>query len=204
MSDILLEKQSAPTTPSADQGILFLDNTTEKFTHRDDAGNYLGSPLSRNFSTASQGAGFATDTYIANSGILIPSYGMQAGHLYQWAITWSKTAAGIATPIVIVRIGAAQTVADTARSTMTGQAATAAVSGGIMLVNCFVRSVSASGVIVCGFGFVSGVLGPGGGIDNVGAAFDNSALGGQFVGLSFNAGASAAVTVTSVRSWLEG
>jgi hypothetical protein len=76
------------------------------------------------------------------------------------------------------------------------------VSGGIMFAECFVRSVSASGQLVTAFGFAAGVLGPGGGIDNVPATFDNSAVSGQFVGLSLNAGTSAAWTITSVRGEL--
>lgn len=201
MADILMDTQSAPTTPASGKGIIWLDTTTKKQVLTDDSGNHLGI-LSRNFSTSSQGAGFASDTYITNSGLLIPSFGMQAGQTYRWYITWSKTAAGVATPILQVRIGSAQTTADTSRSTMTGQAATAAVSGGIMIAECFVRSVSASGQLVCAFGFASGILGPGGGIDNVPSTFDNSALSGLYVGLSLNAGTSAAWTLTSVRAEL--
>lgn len=203
MADILIDNQVAPATPAAGKSVLWIDATTKKQVQTDDAGHRYGT-LSRCWSTASQGAGFAADTYITSSGILIPGFGMEAGQLYRWTISWSKTAAGTATPILIARIGAAQTVADTARSTMTGQAAAAAVSGGIMVAECFVRSVSATGQLVCAFGFASGVLGPGGGIDNVPATFDNTALAGQFVGLSLNAGASAAWTITSVAGELIG
>lgn len=203
MADILMDNQSVPTLPAASKSIVYADATTKKLAAMDDAGKVFGG-LSRNWSVASQGPGFATDTYITNSGLLIPSCGMQAGMAFRWWVTWSKTAAGVATPILIVRTGANQTTADTARVTLTGQAATAAVSGGVMLVTCFVRSVSASGVLVASFGFAAGVLGPGGGIDGVGATFDNSAMAGLYVGLSLNAGASAAWTVSSVNGELVG
>lgn len=203
MADILMDNQAAPSTPAASKSVLWVDSTTKKQAQTDDAGHHYGI-LSRNWSTASQGAGFASDTYITGSNLLIPSFGMQVGQLYRWWVTFSKTAAGTATPILIVRIGAAGAIGDTARNTMTGQAATAAVSGGIMLAECFVRTVSATGVTVGSFGFASGVLGPGGGIDNVSGTFDNTAVAGQYVGISLNAGASAAWTVTSVHAELIG
>jgi hypothetical protein len=204
MAIITLDNQSIPITPAAGKSTVFVDATTKKLGQVDDAGHVYGAPLSRNWSTASQGAGFAADTYVANSGLLIPSFGMQAGQMYRWSISFSKTAAGTAAPVVTFRIGSNQTTADTARSTCTGQAGTAAASGGILHAALFVRSVSATGILVGSFGFASGVLGPGGGIDNVGAAFDNSALGGLFVGLSLNAGASAAWTLSSVHAELIG
>jgi hypothetical protein len=197
-ADILIDNQTAPSTPAAGKSIIWVDATTKKTVQTDDAGARHGAPLSKNFSTASQGAGFAADTYITNSGILIPSFGMEAGQYYRWFVHFSKTAAGTATPILQFRIGSAQTTADTSRLTLTGQAATAAVSGGIIEIGCLVRSVSATGVIAGSFGFASGILGPGGGIDGVSATFDNTGLQGQFLGLSLNAGASAAWTVTAV------
>lgn len=203
MADILIDGQAAPSTPASGKSVLWVDSTTKKFVQTDDAGHRYGT-LSRNWATASQGAGFAADTYITNSGLLIPSFGMEAGQLYRWIITLSKTAAGTATPILQVRIGSAQTTADTSRITLTGQAATAAVSGGLLIATCHVRSVGASGVLVASFGFVSGIPGLGGGIDGVASTFDNTALAGQFVGLSFNGGASAAITVTAVHSELIG
>lgn len=188
---------TAPSTPSAGDGKTWVDSTTKKLVLTDDAGLRHGS-LSKNFSTASQGAGFSTDTYITNSGIIVPSFGMEAGQYYRWFISASKTAAGVATPILQFRLGAAQTTADTSRLTLTGKAASAVASGGTMEVGLLVRSVSATGVLVGSFGFNWGILGPGGGIDGVSSTFDNSAVGGQYLGLSFNAGASAAWTLTGV------
>lgn len=203
MADILIDNQSAPTTPTAGKSILWVDATTKKYAQTDDTGHRFGT-LSRNWSTASQGAGFAADTYITNSGILIPSFGMEVGQLYRWTISLSKTAAGVATPILQVRTGPNQTTADTSRITLTGQAATAAVSGGLLIATCFVRTVSASGVLVASFGFASGILGLGGGIDGVSGTFDNTTMAGLYVGLSYNGGAAASITVTSVNAELIG
>jgi hypothetical protein len=169
----------------------------------DDAGLVRGS-LSRNAATASQGPGFAADTYVTNSGILIPSMGMKAGQLYRWTITLSKTAAGTAAAVVTVRIGSTQTTSDTSRLALTTSTAqTAAVAEGIIFVAVGVRSVSATGVIAGGFA-VAAPEGLGGGKDGVSSTFDNSALAGQYVGISINGGASAAWTITHVDAELIG
>lgn len=59
--------------------------------------------------------------------------------------------------------------------------------------------MSAQGSIVC-----RGSSGWGSGIDGVSSNFDNSALAGQYIGISINGGASAAWTVTSVQAELVG
>lgn len=204
MADILLDNESAPSTPTSGKSLLFVDATTKKLAQMDDSGLLQGI-LSRNSATASQGAGFATDTFVINSGLLIPSSGMKAGQLYRWQITLSKTAAGTAAAVYTVRIGTNQSTADTSRLALTATVAqTAAVSQGMLLVNVQVRSVSASGVIAGGVGIASNSAGLGGGIDGVSSTFDNSALAGQYVGLSINGGTSAAWTLTSVHAELIG
>lgn len=201
MADILLDNQAAPTTPAAGKSVLWVDSTTKKLIQTDDGGAHRGM-ISKNFATASQGAGFASDTYITNSGILIPSYGMQQGQVYRWWVSMSKTGAGVATPIAQVRIGSNQSTADTSRLTLTGTAAAATASGGHMIVTAMVRTVSASGVLVGGLGFSNSLFG--GGADAVSSTFDNTALAGLYVGLSFNAGASASYTIDGVHAELIG
>jgi hypothetical protein len=197
MADILILNQTAPTTPAASNSILYVDSTTKRTVQIDDGGNNKGL-LSNNYSTASQGAGFASDTYVTNSGILIPSFGMKAGQLYRWFIGLSKTAAGTAATILQFRIGSNQSTADTSRLSLTASVAqTAAIAEGILTATLLVRSVSASGVIAGAFGIASSV-GLGGGKDGVSSAFDNTSLAGQYLGISVNGGASAAWTVTSV------
>lgn len=212
MADILIDNQSLPSTPAAGKSVIFVDSTTKRICQLDDTGRVCGF-LSRNDATASQGAGFVADTYVTNSGLLIPSFGMKAGQLYRWTITLSKTAAGTAAAVVTVRIGAAQTTSDTARLTLTQAAAeaqSALVASAILSVVVGVRNISATGVIAGAFGFTqtyqatAGNLAFGGGIDGVSSTFDNTTLAGQYVGLSITGGTSAAWTLTHVAAELIG
>ncbi len=157
---------------------------------------------SHNASVASQGAGFSTDTYADGSDVEIPKVGLGEKTLLQWTISASKTAAGVATPVYSIRFGSARSTADTARLQITGPAQTAAADVGVISIRAVVRSVGTSGVIqgtasvvhngaLAGFtNNVSGV------VQATSAGFDNRLLGGQFVGLSINAGAAAAWTIT--------
>ena len=201
----LIDNQTAPSTPAAGKSVLWIDATTKKFVQTDDAGRHYGT-LSRNSAIASQ-AGFAADTYVTNSGLLIPSPGMQAGQLYRWIITAAKTAAGTAAPVYTIRVGPNQTTADTLRLALTAVAQTAAIDNGTLIVTVQVRNVGAAGVIAGAASWAKTLVGSqglGGSIDGVGAAFDNSALAGNYVGLSINGGASAAWTLTSVHAELIG
>lgn len=203
MADILIDNQAAPATPAAGKSVLWIDSTTKKFVETDDSGRHLGS-LSRNDSVGTVTPN-AADTYITNSGLLIPSFGMKAGQLYRWLMTVTKTAAGTAAAIFIVRIGPAQTTGDTARSTLTATTAqTAAVSSGIITITCHVRSVSATGQLVVGVGVMANNAGLGSGITNLPATFDNTALAGQFVGISINPGTAGVWTIDSVIAELMG
>lgn len=194
MADILIDNQAAPSTPGTGKSVLWVDSTTKKPVQTDDSGLRHGA-LSKNASTASLTI-TAADTYVTNSGILIPSYGMEAGQCYRWLLTATKTAAGTAAAIYTVRIGAAQTTADTSRLALTATTAqTAAVSSGIISVYVIVRNVGASGVLAGGVGVQSNNAGLGSGISGVSASFDNSAQSGLFVGLSINNGAAGSWTV---------
>lgn len=203
MADILLDNQSTPATPAAGKSVIYVDSTTKKLAQLDD-GAVVRGLLSRNYSTASQGAGFSSDTYVTNSGILIPGCGMQAGQTYRWYISLSKTAAGTAAAVFTFRIGSAQTTSDTSRLALTAPLAqTAAASSGLLICSVHVRSVSASGVIAGGVG-VAASAGLGSGADGASSTFDNTALAGQYLGLSINGGASAAWTITGVTAELIG
>lgn len=203
MGDILLANQAISATPASGNSVLQVDTTTKKFYQLDDGGTPQGI-LSRCNTTASQGALATTDTWITNSGILIPSFGMKAGQLFCWEITLSKTNAGTAQFILNVRTGSLQSTSDTSRLALTQDVAQAAVtSGGIMQVRVGVRNVGASGVVAGGYAF-SHVTAFGGGKDGVSNAFDNTAMGGLYMGLSFTTGASAAWTITHVAGFLFG
>jgi hypothetical protein len=140
VADILIDNQTAPTTPASGKSVLWNDSSTKSFVHTDDTGRHTGS-LSRNDATASLSIS-AADTYLTNSGLLVPSFGMKAGMLFRWFITATKTAAGTAAAIYTVRIGTGQSVSDTSRLALTATTAqTAAISSGIILVVVHVRSV---------------------------------------------------------------
>jgi hypothetical protein len=200
MADILIDNQVAPATPAAGKSVIWIDSTAKKLVQTDDGGIHRGGTLSKNYGVG-QLTGFAADTYLTGSSILIPAYGMQVGQLYQWLVGIEKTAAGVALVATTVRIGSAQSTADTSRAALAqtvAQAATASVN--TMLVSALVRTVSASGVIVAHMGFTGTQMGDGDRI--VSATFDNTALAGQYIGLSLNGGASAAYTIDSVVGWL--
>jgi hypothetical protein len=203
MADILVDNEALPSTPASGKSVLLVDTTSKKFCQLDDSGRPNGI-LSRNDATASQGALATTDTYITNSGILVPSFGMKVGQLYEWVITLSKTAAGTAAFVLNVRLGNAQSTGDTSILALTQAIAqTATASSAIMHVVMGVRSVSATGVVAGAFAF-SSVSAFGDGKDGASATFNNSAVGGQFMGLSFTTGASAAWTLTHVSGRLVG
>lgn len=204
MADIFVAEQSAPTTPSAGNAVIWVD-TSGVLCWKDDAGKSYGT--SGNASVATQ-SGFASDTYVTNSDVLVPTFGVQAETVFIWRFTVSKTAAGTAQPVYNIRIGASRTTADTARVTMTAPAQTAIADVGTLNIMATVRTVGAAGVIQAaawwdhrgtaasssgGTGFANDGTGH---IEATSAGFDNSALGGLNIGVSINGGASAAWTMT--------
>ncbi len=195
MADLLIDNQTSPATPAAGKSDAFFDATTTRLAAVADDGTRRGGALSKNSSVGSLAIA-AADTYVTNSGILIPSWGMEAGQIYRWQLTVTKTAAGVAQAIYNIRVGAAGAIGDTARLALTATTAqTAAISSGVINVFVIVRNVGAAGVLAGGVGVQSNNAGLGSGISGVAASFDNSALAGQFVGLSINNGAAGAWTV---------
>jgi hypothetical protein len=208
VADIVLDEQGTPSAPSSGQMILYPDNAASMFLQMNDAGTVQGD-LSR-ASTAQQ-TGFASDTYITNSGLILPSASMRAGAVFMWEMVITKTAAGAAAPVWQVRIGANQTTSDTSRLSITTATQTAAADTAFVkvMVNC--RSVGASGVIqgsvwiqhnLAATGFANTPAGFNL-VEGTSAGFDNTALGGQYIGLSVNGGASAAWTINQMlgRYW---
>jgi hypothetical protein len=146
MADINLDTQSKPATPSAGSGILYLDTVNKELIELDDAGNArVVRPLT-NANTADVVA-TSVDTYLTGSSIAIPPALLRVGALFRWTFAMSKTAAGTATPIWVVRFGTAGTTGDAARLTFTGVAQTAVADNGIATLEVVVRSIGASGVI---------------------------------------------------------
>lgn len=210
MGEILLDEQGFPAAPAAGQMLLWPDSSSSQWMQRNDAGQIQGD--AERAATAAQALA-AADTYVTNSGLQIPSFGMQAGMTLEWWMLITKTAAGVAAPIYQVRIGAAQTTADTSRLSITGPAQSAVVDACELRIRVTCRSVGVAGVLQGGIklhhnlaatGFA--VTGPAGVAftDGTSAGFDNTAtIAGQFVGLSINAGAAAAWTITQAIARLK-
>src|SRR4051794_37079604 len=102
MGTLVYVKQSAPATPAAGSGAMFIDTTSSLFCYKDETGRVTARSI--NAAIASQAGGFAADTYLTNSDLLIPSFSLQAKTFFRWQISASKTAAGVATPVYTIRI----------------------------------------------------------------------------------------------------
>ena len=216
MSRIILNEQAAtPATPAAGKVGVFVDNTgLPQLKLVDDAGTVMrqidNRGLISNFSTANQ-TGFATDTYLAGSGITIPSgRPPAAGARYRLVFDMVKTAAGTATPIFVVRFGTAGTTSDTARLTFTFAAGTAAIDTGIVEIDVHFRTVgsgtsavavgqcrithhlAATGLTSTGASGTGIILVTSGGFD--------STVANSIIGVSFNGGGSFAGTNTLVQA----
>jgi hypothetical protein len=120
-----------------------------------------------------------------------------------------KTAAGTATPIIITRFGTAGTTADTALTTLTFSAQTAAIDEGTFELMSTFRTVGAGTEAVLA---TVGQLRHGLSVTGLGTLVSetevavssgfNSTPSGSIIGLSVNGGASAAWTITMVRAEL--
>jgi hypothetical protein len=190
-----LASQTFPGLPPSGYAHLWIDATTKKLVQTDDTGKRFGL-LSKNFSTVSQSPATSTDVYLTNSGILIPSFGMEAGQRYSWMFTATKSTTGTTAYVATLRLGTNQTTADTARATLTAnQVQTAVASHAIFFVEVLVRSVSATGQLIAAINCASSTgttaTGFGGGVVNVPATFDNTAVAGQYLGISINTQAGA-------------
>lgn len=185
--------------------VLYPDSSNSQWVQRNDAGTYLGDQSS---AITAQIASHSADTYYR--GLQLPSFSMQAGMVFEWYFPVTKTA-GTAGPVYTVRIGANQTTADTSRLAITGPAQTAVVDTGFVRVMVTCRSVGVTGVLT---GMVwlqhnlaaTGLANTPAGFSLVqatSAGFDNTALGGQFIGLSVNPGTSGAWVVEQclARCW---
>lgn len=160
-----------------------------------------------NYSTAKQGAGFSSDTYLTGSNIAFPA-APSVGTLYEAYFDVTKTAAGTATPVIVLRMGTAGTTADAAICTFTFGAGTAVADVAQVQVIASFRSVgSGTSAVVAGIAAATTNLTTTGWSNAkktvvvVSSGF-NSTTAGLTVGLSYNGGASASHTVQLVRSKL--
>ena len=164
----------------------------------------------KNASIASQGAGFASDTYLTGSDVAVPSGRLQARSIYRVKFSVSKTAAGTATPIINVRFGTAGTTADSSVGTLTFAAQTAAADDAMIELFCTFRSVgSGTSTVLQSDGMIDHRLASTGfcntntSIARVTGAGFNSTTANAKIGVSVNGGASAAWTVSMVQAELQ-
>jgi hypothetical protein len=179
-----------------------------KWTHYDANGipKTPASAMMFNTSVAAQGPGFATDTYLTGSFIVLPAP-PKIGTKYKLRFDVSKTAAGTATPIVQVRVGTAGTTSDTSRNSFTFSAGTAATDVGTFEVVVAFRSVgSGTSAVLQGrcsltSQATTGISSLIKNVQTTSGGFD-STVAGLGIGVSVNGGTSAAWTVQLVEAEL--
>lgn len=202
LSDVLSVATARTNLGLSSLATLVPPGTTTTYLRGD--GTFQTLPLAdvvANASTAAQ-TGFAADTYVTGSNVTIGGR-VKAGTVIKWRLHMTKTAAGVATPTFVIRMGTAGTVADAAAVSFLTGAQTAAVDRGTLDIECTIRSVSATGTVYgdfvfsrqnttnVGFWNVAFQVQTNGGV----SGSINTAAAGLIVGLSMNFGASAAVTV---------
>ena len=159
-------------------------------------------------SLALQGPGFAADSYLGGSAIAIPSGRLKPGTRYVLAFDAAKTAAGVAAPVLTLRFGAAAAVSDAVLGAMSFPVQTAVADDGRITLEVTFRSVGVGAVVQAVAALSHGL--PSTGLANVpgpmrretSAAFDATAAN-AVIGVSLNAGAAAAWSVSLVQARLE-
>lgn len=162
-------------------------------------------------STAAQGPGFASDTYVTGSGVLVPAGGPQVGTRYRCIFNVSKTGAGTNVVSFNIRFGTTGTTADTLIGSLTFSAQTAVVDEGTFEAWLTFRTVGSGTSAVLGALVRLSHRLPTTGLGSVGAVQVlagatggfNSTTAGAILGISVNAGASAAWTVDVCQARLE-
>jgi hypothetical protein len=163
-----------------------------------------------NQSLASQGPGFASDTYLTGSSIAVPQGALRAGTRYRVRLDVRKTAAGTASPVFTLRFGTAGGLADAALGALTFPVQTAVVDDGRFDVDVTFRSTgTGTAAVVQIVGSMThslastGLANSPGPVRRATSAGFNSEQAGAVIGLSINGGTLAAWTVSLVQASLE-
>lgn len=215
MSKFRFNKITTPSAPASGKGDLFYssDQNPDALTWQDESGNISrigGTWRASNPSGVS--AGFAADTYLAGSKIDTGTIGKwQVNMVYRCTFDMVKTGAGTATPIVVLRIGALGTTGDAAILTFTFGAGTGVIDSGIFTVEASFTSIgSGTSAVVRGYADLKHQLASTG-LTSTGTAgyavlpvlssgFDSTTS--NFIGVSFNGGASFSGTLVSTKAEL--
>lgn len=147
----------------------------------------------------------AADTLLTGSLIAAPDYPLRSH--FNWRGSMTKTAAGIAPPVFIIRVGILGTIADAARVTLTSpDAQTAAIDTGYFDIHAILRVVGAVAVLEASLRLGHGLAGAGFSVVPVSvvraasAPFDLASLNLPYVGLSCNPGAAGVWTFQQVAA----
>lgn len=162
-----------------------------------------------NASVSTPAAGFAADTYLVGSSCAIPNGLLQAKTKYRCRFSVSKTGAGVATPIINIRIGTLGTVGDAPRGVLTFAAQTAVIDEGLFEIEAIFRTVGAGvAAVLQSMGklthrlSITGLSTDVSGMKLATSAGFDSTVANSIIGLSVNGGASAAWTVAVVSAEL--
>lgn len=206
MADILLDNQAVPGTPASGKVIIFAESGGKRVTYKDDAGRtYSVGGTIRNWNTVDVVAN-AADTYLTGSGLTVPTgLVLQVGTTFKWRVFMTKTGAGTATPIWIVRVGTTGTTGDTARLTFTGPAQTAVSDAGFVELTAILRNVGAAGVLAGGLILnhnlaVTGFANIGSPTLQVTSSGFDTTVANLIVGVSVNPGASGVWTHAVIKA----
>jgi len=202
---------SSISTPAAGVSAVFADNIAKRLLVKDDGGNLFG--VLSNQSVTTPAAGFAADTYLVGSSILLPNGFARVGTTYRLSFDVTKTGAGVAAPVLTVRFGTLGTTGDAAVLTFTFNIQTAVIDNGIFDIIATFRTVG-SGTLAVLQGIANlrhnlaatglGSVNPAGwqSVIVTSAGF-NSTPNSSIIGCSVNGGTSAAWTISLVRATLE-
>lgn len=158
-------------------------------------------------SLAAQGPGFATDSYVAGSGIALPAARLRPGTRYVLAFDAAKTAAGIAAPVLTLRLGSGAT-GDAALAQLAFPAQTLAADDGRFSLEVTFRSVGPAAVVQAVAALThtlaaTGLSSAAAPVRRATSAAFNASADNLVLGVSLNAGSLAAWTVSLVQARLE-
>lgn len=160
--------------------------------------------LTTNYAIADTAAGFATDTYVVGSSIVLPE-APAVGSIYHALVKISKTAFGTAAPTFNLRIGTG-VVGDTSRCTLSFTAGTAVADVALVELWFLFTGTLPTALVVNGEGnarnnlATTGFSGASKQATAAGGSFDASTTAGSTIGLSYNGGASAVHTIQFVHA----
>lgn len=212
---IFNEQASTPATPAASKIAVFADNVANpRIKTIDDLGEVsVVGPVPSNSSVATVSAGYASDTYLAGSSIVIPAGQWKAKTQYRCLFDMVKTGAGTAAFTVNVRLGTLGTTGDASVCALAFAVGTAVADTGKFEVVATFRTVGSGtsavvqGQITCDHALAATGLTTTGAsgfglINATGSGFNSTTQ--TTIGLSVNGGTSFSGTNTQVCTRLLG